>query len=298
MSLLLSFVLLQSGSLGAPMVSPGAAPAIMQPPLRDEHTRRRHNNAPTEIVAPEPGRLGQCLRAAESDAAGAEATARGWLKDAIGSEQAGPLLCLGSAQAAQDNWSEAEKSFLAGRDMAAASDHGLRARLGAMAGNAALAQGAPDRALAVLDTARKDAEVDSDDPHLVGDIAVDRARALVGLKRLDEAFAALVEARTGSPNNAQAWLLSATLSRRQGKLAQAQAQIQTAAELLPTDPDIGLEAGVIAVLAGHDDAARKSWQSVLAAAPDSAQAGTAKAYLAQLGPAPMAKPAAVPATGK
>lgn len=294
MSLLFTLALLQAG----PMVSPGAAPALRQPPLRDEHTRRRHNNAPTEIVTPEPGRLGQCLRAADSDAEGAETTARAWLKDTIGSEQAGPLLCLGSAQAAQENWDEAEASFLSGRDLAAASDHGLRARLGAMAGNAALAQGAADRALAALDVARKDAEVDSDDPHLAGDIALDRARALVSLKRLDEAAAALVEARTGSPNNAAAWLLSATLSRRQGKLAQAQAQIQTAADLLPTDPDIGLEAGVIAVLAGHDEAARKSWQSVVAAAPTSAQAETAKGYLAQLGPAPTATSRAPAATVK
>jgi len=294
MSVLLAIALLQAG----PLVTPGAAPAIGQSPLRDEHTRRRHDTAPAGIAAPETSRLGQCLQAAESDAPAAEAAARDWLKVVSGSAQAAPLLCLGSAQAAQENWDEAEKSFLSGRDLAAASDRGLRARLGAMAGNAALAQGDAARALAVLDLARKDAEITSDDPHLAGDIAMDRARALVSLQRLDEAGEALVEARGGNPNNAQAWLLSATLSRRQGRLAQAQAQIQTASELLPTDPEIGLEAGVIAVLAGHDEAARKSWQSVLAAAPSSPQAETARGYLAQLAPPPAGGSRTPASTGK
>ena len=288
MTILLALVLLQSG----PLVSPGAAPPIAQPPLRDAATRRRH--APqTPLTAPETGRLGQCLDAAGTDAEGAEDTARAWLKEARGSQAAEPLLCLGTAQAAQEDWDEAEKSFVGGRDSAAASEHGLRARLGAMAGPAALAQAAPDRALAALDLAHKDA-AGGGDPHLSGDIAMDRARALVLLSRNDDAAEALVEARTDSPNNPQAWLLSATLSRRLGKLALAQAQIQTAAELLPTDPDVGLEAGVIAVLADHVEAARKSWQSVIAAAPDSPQAQVARGYLGQLGKAPAAGPARPP----
>ena len=290
MSLFLAFVLFQAG----PMVSPGAAPPLAQPPLRDAHTRRRHTPE-TPVAAPEPGRLGQCLRNVDDDAEAAEDAARAWLKQAPGSQGAEPLLCLGMAQAAQEDWEEAEKSFLAGRELAAASDHALRARLGAMAGNAALAQGAPERALAALDAAHGDAKRSDagagGDPHLPGDIAMDRARALVALKRDGEAAAALVEARMLSPNNPQAWLLSATLSRRMGKLVQAQGQIRTAADLLPTDPEIGLEAGVIAVLAGHDEAARTSWQSVIAAAPDSPQAKAAKTYLAQLGPAAAAQPA-------
>jgi hypothetical protein len=45
---------------------------------------------------------------------------------------------------------------------------------------------------------------------------------------------------------------------------------------------VALEAGLIAVLAGRDEAARKSWQSVIAIAPTSAEAQTARDYLAQL----------------
>ena len=79
------------------------------------------------------------------------------------------------------------------------------------------------------------------------------------------------------------WLLSATLSRRTGDLKSAQAQIETAAGLAPSDPAVGLEAGVIAELAGNDDAARKSWNAVVALAPDGSEATSAKAYLAQIG---------------
>jgi Flp pilus assembly protein TadD len=111
---------------------------------------------------------------------------------------------------------------------------------------------------------------------------MDRARAYVALGQQAQAQAALGEARTVAPGNAQAWLLSATLSRRQNNLADAQAQIERAAQIAPQDPEIGLEAGVIAVLSGRDAAARKSWQSVLATAPESDAAKTAKGYLAQL----------------
>ena len=276
MSLMLAFVLLQSG----PLVSPGAAPAIGEAPLRPGGLKPRR--ATGAEAAPVRSALAQCLDLAAGNADRAETVARDWLGREPGSGAAEPLLCLGTAQANGGAWDQAAASFTTGRDRAAASDHGLRARLGAMAGNAALAAGKPDMALGLLDQAAQDAG-GGEDRATTGDIALDRARALVALKRLPEAASALVEARAATPNNAQAWLLSATLSRRMGKLADAQAQIATAAELLPVDPEIGLEAGVIAVLSGRDEAARKSWESVVKAAPGSAQAESAKVYLAQLG---------------
>ena len=45
---------------------------------------------------------------------------------------------------------------------------------------------------------------------------------------------------------------------------------------------MGLEAGVIAALAGNDEAARKSWNSVLGLAPDAPEAAIARTYLGQL----------------
>ena len=102
----------------------------------------------------------------------------------------------------------------------------------------------------------------------------------------DEAAQALAEARTAEPENPQAWLLSATLSRRQNNLAMAQTQIEKAANLAPNDPEVGLEAGVIAMLSGNKDAARRSWTSVTQAAPGSDAAATAKQYLDETAPEP------------
>jgi tetratricopeptide (TPR) repeat protein len=280
-ALLLPLLLAQAGGeLGAPQ-GVGA--------MREGSTPRH-----TGIALPQtfeaPSRLHSCLSAAADDPESAEDTANAWLREAHGSQQAEPRLCLGWAYTTQERWDDAQRDFLAGRDVAAASDHLLRARLGAMAGNSALAAGTPESALPLLDAAHADALI-TGDSHLAGDIAIDRARALVALKRDGEAATALTEARLASPDNALGWLLSATLSRRLGQLAQAQTQIETAAQLQPMDPEIGLEAGVIAVLAGHAEAAAKSWRSVVAAAPDSPSAATARGYLAQLGnaAAPTAK---------
>ena len=169
---------------------------------------------------------------------------------------------------------------MAARDVTAGGDDGLRARMGTMAANAALAGGRSEQALTILSAALNDS-AKAADAALTGGILTDQARALVALGRNDDAAKALELARA-APDNPTAWLLSATLSRRMGKLAEAQTQIETAAQLQPVDPEIGLEAGVIAVLAGRDEAARKSWQSVIAAAPDSAFAATARGYIAQL----------------
>jgi tetratricopeptide (TPR) repeat protein len=271
-ALLLPLLLAQvGGDLGTPQ-GVGA--------MREGSTPRHTGIALPQTFAA-PSRLHSCLSAAENDPESAEDTANAWLREAHGSQQAEPRLCLGWAYTTQERWDDAQRDFLAGRDVAAASDHLLRARLGGMAGNSALAAGTPESALPLLDAAHTDA-LATGDSHLAGDIAIDRARALVALKRDAEAATALTEARLASPDNALGWLLSATLSRRLGQLAQAQTQIETAAQLQPMDPEIGLEAGVIAVLAGHAEAAAKSWRSVVAAAPDSPSAATARDYLAQL----------------
>lgn len=226
------------------------------------------------------GRAQSCLSAVATRPDEARDMAMDWATVVKGVQAADAQLCLGMALAKLGQWDQAEAAFTAAQGTAGILQID-RARYGALAGAAALAGGAPDRALPLLDAARADASAVGETA-MVGDIAIDRGRALVALGRLDEAAAALAEAREKASSSADAWLLSATLSRRQSKLADAQSQIERAAALLPIDPDIGLEAGVIAVMAGRDDAARKSWQSVVTAAPESPAGGQAKAYLAQL----------------
>lgn len=248
-------------------------------------------HAPLEIprakkaaVAPVQGRLARCIALARSAPLEAIKETDAWLAEAKGSARADPGECKGLALTVLGRWQEAAAAFAAAHDDTALSELAQRAARGAMAGNAALAAGEAEAALAAFDTAHGEARR-AKDLTLAGGIALDRTRALVALKRTEEAAAALAEARAVLPESPATWLLSATFSRREGKLADAQSQIERAARLDPRDPAIGLEAGVIAVLGGRDHAARLSWQAVIALAPDSGEAASAQAYLDQLGPA-------------
>ncbi|MFM5893927.1 MAG: hypothetical protein ACKOQM_05775 [Novosphingobium sp.] len=271
-------------------VGPGGA--LPQAPLPDRRAKAPTSQAST--LPPRPAELSTelqgCLTAAMENPADAVEKADGWLAGAkTMKDKAGAQQCKALALSRSDDWAEAAELFWAARDNTPANEIRERARLGALAGNAAIAAGEYADALIPLDKAHTDA-LAAGASELDGLIQIDRARALVLLDRGDEAAKALQQARAEVPKNAQAWLLSATLSRRQGKLADAQQQIERAAELMPIDPEIGLEAGVIAVESGRDEAARKSWQSVITAAPGSTFAKTAQGYLDQLGP-PRASPA-------
>lgn len=277
--MILSFLLPFIAQVG-PSVGVGAGGSLPQAPLQIPHKKTE-----AAAQAAPPSLLAQCRNLLAGNPAEAQAFAEKWLKDLKGSARAEPGQCLGMALSAQDKWDAALTAFNAARDVTPANEPANRARLGGMAGNALLAAGKPEAALTLLDKAHGEA-LGAGDPRLAGEISIDRARALVALKRDGDAATALATARANAADNGQAWLLSATLSRRQGKLVEAQQQILVAAQLMPLDPEVGLEAGVIAVLAGNDGAARRSWLSVLKAAPGSDAARTAQSYLDQLGPDP------------
>ncbi|MDE1917127.1 MAG: hypothetical protein KGJ57_13100 [Sphingomonadales bacterium] len=293
LALIAAFMLLQTG----PVVPDGAGPSLGLPMIDRPPPRPRRNSylLPSERGAVENNKLAQCRDTAAANADQGVSTATDWLSGAKGPERAEAHLCLGYAYSQSQAWEMAQQAFLAGRDEA--TDNVLtRARLGAMAGNAALASGHMVQAITALERAKADAKA-AGNLSMLGAIDSDRARALVALKRNDEAAAALAEARRDAPGDEAVWLLSATLSRRMGKLTDAQSQIETAVKISPLDPEVGLEAGVIAELSGHEDAARRSWQSVVAASPQSDAGHQAAAYLAQIGPAPAAPaPANAPST--
>ena len=247
---------------------------------KEDEARKR---AAQTVEAPNLPQGAGCMTAAENSPERTVEVARNAPNRAAGRERVRAGLCLGVALSSLDRWPEAQQAFVEARDATDADDHQSRARLGAMAGNAALAQGQAPQALMLLGPAANEAKT-AGDKQLIAAVALDRARALVAVNRPDEAAAALAEARAAAPDDAQAWLLSATLSRRQNKLIEAQAQIEQAARLAPRDPAVGLEAGVIAALAGNDAAARRSFEAVVAMTPDSDTVGKAKAYLDQLGP--------------
>ncbi|WP_338467160.1 hypothetical protein RXV95_00960 [Novosphingobium sp. ZN18A2] len=281
MSMLLPLVLL--AQIGAQPSMGSAAPVDLAPlPIPRRSTVVKSAPPPeARRSSPDMDRLTLCLAKTRRDPALGLAEAHSWL-----AEGGGPMAqvranqCLGMALTALGNFTDAQKAFASAVKGIPAEQAVSAVPLMAMAGNAALAAGQAQQALGWFDKAV--AVVDYPDKQVIGGIQADRARALVALNRGPEASGALAQARLLAPMNAEVWLLSATLARREDKLAEAQGYIQKANVLNPRDPRIGLEAGVIAVLSGHDEAARSSWQSVLKVAPGSAEAKTAQGYLDQL----------------
>lgn len=258
-----------------------SAPATLGVPEELTELRRRQRAAQSPQDAP-PERLGQCLARADDDATAVVMEESLRATRSTGKQRAEALHCRGYASAVLGQWRDAATAFADARDAADAADHSYRGRLGAMAGNALLNAGDLLPALSALDSAQVDADA-ADFAALSGEIALDRALALVALGDLPKASDALAEARRVIPLSARAWLLSATLARRQDQLDLARDTIAQARSLDATNPDILLEAGVIAVLTGDDATARTYWDAVLALPATSLQAATARDYLSQLG---------------
>ncbi|TMM48310.1 tetratricopeptide repeat protein [Qipengyuania marisflavi] len=252
--------------------------------LPDELRNRAPRAQPQTAAPARNSPLTDCLLLSRDDADAALDRAQAWRESANSNlELAQSAHCLGLALVALERFGEAQQIFSLASEEAPLEAPAYRARLAAMAGNAALAAGDADGAAGLFAGAVEHAKA-ADDSGLTAGLHIDRARALVALDRLDEAAAALAQARASDPANAQAWLLSATLSRRQERLGEAQQSIEYAATLAPTNPAIGLEAGVIAALAGREQDARRSFASVIDVAPDSDEARRAQVYLAQLQP--------------
>ena len=264
-------VLLQVGP--NPALTP--PPAVPEELVEQRRIRQERQPGPLAIVGTDP--VQACAARAEADPAGAADSARAALARSKGLDRATASHCLALALSAQELWPEAAMAFAGARAALSDGKGEYSARLSLAEAAALLAAGDAAAALQVLDAAGA-----QQGPALASAIAVDRSRALVALGRQEEAAAALTQARAANPGNDEAWLLSATLSRRMGQLDLAQQQIERAAILRPAGPEIALEAGVIAVLAGRDEAALRSWQSVLDSAPGTPAALTAADYIAQL----------------
>lgn len=258
-----------------------------------EMPERPEQAKPAELSEPvgaraAPSWLEECFELVESDPARAHVIAQVRRDASEGPERVLANHCLGLAATQLERWAEARQAFEDGLEELPEEEAAMRARLGAMAGNAALASGDAQAALPLLANARSDARRAAAG-ELEAGAAKDEARALVTLGRTDEAEASLRDAIRLTPVDGESHLLLATVLRRLGRLSDAQQAITSAAEASPDNPAVGLEAGVIAVLDGRDEAARQSWQSVIALAPESGEADSARAYLQQLGPATLAE---------
>ncbi|WP_299308727.1 hypothetical protein [uncultured Croceicoccus sp.] len=240
---------------------------------------------PPQAMTLADARLSGCLAQARSDSAAAIAEADQWRAEITAGSRALPLQCLGTAYANRSMWAEAEAAFAeAAADLAAhpAPDPRRLSALHAQAGNAALASGDAAGALTHFNAGLAVLAGTAVPGRVAAGLHVDRARALVALSRDDDAAQALLFAQEGDPQDATAFLLGATLARRTGRLADAARAIAVADALSPGNPDIMLEGGLIAALAGDDMTAASAWRRIVESTPGSETAARAQFYLQQL----------------
>lgn len=226
-------------------------------------------------------RLRDCLTLAETDAPSAVVNANEWLKNKGGYlAQA----CLAAAYSKQNQHAKAAEQFAGAATKAGLAKDKIMPVLWAQAGDAALSAGDAAMAQGYLNTALTSGTLQR---LARGAALLNRARAFVAMGQLEPAAGDLSEARRIMPGDPAAWLLSATLARRAGKLNEAQQFIKTAAALSPSDASVALEAGNIAASAGAYDIAREQWLQTIRITPQSPAADTARRLLEQLANMPV-----------
>lgn len=236
----------------------------------------------SEIVGGDETRFMACTALIKSDPAAALDQADLWAKR---SKDVPAQQCLGLALVAAERWDAAAVTFEAAATEAGLKQDGRAAVLWTQAGNAALAGDNPARARSDLDHAL--ALPTLPEP-LKGEAWIDRARADVALGDLPLARHDLDEGLKRVPKDPLAWLLSATLARRQSDLPRADKDIAQALGMAPDDPSVAYEAGNIAAAAGKDDAAILAWQRAVKLGPQEPAGKAAAAMLAQAKPLPAA----------
>lgn len=236
-----------------------ASPSFAQPVVQSEREKARYDG---------------CVNAIPTDAAKAEQFAAEW--QALGGGLPARH-CLGLAQVALGKPALAATTFARAAQAAEAAKVPFAADLWAQAGNAALLAGDGKGALAHLNSAISGAG--NFQPKRLASFHLDRARAAVETGDAKLARADLDRAKILDGSNADAWLLSATLARREKNLDLAATDIDAALKLQPKDADTLLEAGRIALLVGERGSARAAWSAVLKNQPGSDAARQAQALL-------------------
>lgn len=247
----------------SPIAPPVAAPGI----------------ATVKGADPREARYNLCVRLAGSDpvAARAEAVRWGTSGGAWFARQ-----CAGLAYTQEGNFVAAAAEFEAAAKAAEVARDRRAANYWAQAGNARLAAGDVPRARAALDTALVAGTLEG---LALGEAQLDHARVLVAANEPAAARRDIDLALTHAADDPLAWLLSATLARRQGDLARARTDIAEALKRASDDASVQLEAGNIAAASGDEAGARTAWTAATRRAPDSTAGRSARTALAQFGTA-------------
>ena len=222
-------------------------------------------------------RMEQCLDLATGDPRAGEAAATRWRAEGGGflARQ-----CLGIAIANQGKWSAAAAIFEEAAREAETAQDVHSANYWAQAGNAWLAAGDSAKAKLALDAALAAGTLSALD---LGEAHLDRARVRVATADMAGARSDLDAALEHAEADPLAWLLSATLARREGDLKRARTDIDEALRRAPDDASVQLEAGNIAALQADEPRARAAWTRAIELAPGSPQANAARGALEQFG---------------
>ncbi|MES2987076.1 MAG: tetratricopeptide repeat protein [Pseudomonadota bacterium] len=231
----------------------------------------------SQDVAAEPPRFAECMDLATGDPAAGQANAVKWR-----GESGGALArqCLGVAYANQNRWDSAATAFEDAAHEAELAKSPKVADYWVQSGNAWLAAGNPARARAAFDAALATASLTG---LALGEAHLDRSRALVAAGDMEGARNDIDKALVDAATDPLAWLLSATLARREGDLKRASADIKEALRRSPDDVSVQFEAGNIAASAGDEANARTAWGRVIELSPGSPVAASARKALEQFG---------------
>lgn len=226
-------------------------------------------------ISGDAARIAACRKLIDSDpkAAVEEATAWADRDKSVPARQ-----CLGLAFVAVERWGPAEAALAQAAAQADEQHDGRAAGLWSQAANAALAGDQPAKA---RDDLAHVLAMPSPPPALAGEAWIDRGRADVALDDLPQARIDLDKGLALVPQDPFAWLLSATLARRQNDLPRASKDIAVALKAAADDPAVQLEAGNIASASGQKDAAKAAWTRAAQLDPTDPAGKAAAALLAQ-----------------
>lgn len=238
---------------------------------------------PSPAGDPRQARFDRCVATARTDPATARAEAVRW--GASGGAWFARQ-CAGLAFTQEGNFAAAAGEFEAAAKAAEAARDPRAANYRAQAGNAWLAAGDVPRARSNLDTALIAGTLEG---LALGEAQLDHARILVAAGETEGARRDLDMALKTAGDDPLAWLLSATLARREGDLIRAKQDIGEALKRSADDASVQLEAGNIAAASRDEAGARAAWALAARLAPGSAAGKNAAAALAQFGDVPAAK---------
>lgn len=222
-------------------------------------------------------RYDRCLSLARSDANRAYSEAAKWEVSGGG---AAATHCAAMALVQLRRYTEAATKLDTLARGAAGNSAAQRSMLFGQAGNAWLLAGNSANAEAALNAALALTPNDAD-------LLTDRARARGMRKDWKGAEADLSSILSRDPNRADLYVLRASARHALGRKNEARADLESALKVVTNYPDALVERGEMKAEAGDTEGAKADWNKVIASAPGSAAARSAKADLDQLAaPAP------------